>query len=694
MKRFMEVALVLAILLLTGSAASAQFTNPPPSPFTQATFSTSTSFLGGVAFAPNGDVWADDCSYSGGTLFRFPLQGEHPTSSSSATPGLTGCGLTNHPNGKLYSNTDHGVAEISNPVTGAPALLRTIGLAGNGLGITVDPQTKHLVYVGTDCGGFAESCTIYDVDPSSSEPSSSTLVVLPGSVATYVDGIAFDPSGNFLLLSTRSPSLALTILTRAGVLVQQVSNDTCNDGCTHEPDGIAFHVTSPTFVVTDNTDGTMSRFDFPSNNLALPPNVTQFASGGRRGDLSQVGPDGCLYISQDLNPDVTGDVSDIAQICGGFAQLSQTVTLQFTTSSGPETKIATVGNPTDPDAQSLALTLASVTNPINVSVTFFYEPTDLSTGTHGVGIADGVCELGATEDQDFDCRLAATNPTPPGTSFVYPDGGTLTAGDRLVPHIIPSHNFLGVWVRVIATRASNGMPAVAGVDYTGPVSWYYAWNTNPLLAPGGLSGSSQNPVAPGAVNPEYSPGWNNMNPQMYDRPGTNLDPAFVFNITTYSKDCTVHTCVGTADPGVGGKTPTLNDIVVAAPPNPPGGAAAFGTVEPVLPFPGISPFPYFKGLPMLVSFELEKPGTETSITNALTLPHSVNVATLDALGNNIPVQFLPGFPTTFKYSPFSKTYYIFLSSAPYKTDGTKYTLQINSDLFAQPVTATFVVKKF
>jgi hypothetical protein len=156
----------------------------------------------------------------------------------------------------------------------------------------------------------------------------------------------------------------------------------------------------------------------------------------------------------------------------------------------------------------------------------------------------------------------------------------------------------------------------------------------------------------------------------------------------------VHTCVGTADPGVGGKTPTLNDIVVAAPPNPPGGAAAFGTVEPVLPFPGISPFPYFKGLPMLVSFELEKPGTETSITNALTLPHSVNVATLDALGNNIPVQFLPGFPTTFKYNSFSKTYYIFLSTAPYKTDGTKYTLQINSDLFAQPVTATFVVKKF
>ena len=60
MKKFIEVALVLAILLLTASVSSAQFASVPEG-FTQSIFGTSTSFLGGVAFAPNGDVWSDNC---------------------------------------------------------------------------------------------------------------------------------------------------------------------------------------------------------------------------------------------------------------------------------------------------------------------------------------------------------------------------------------------------------------------------------------------------------------------------------------------------------------------------------------------------------------------------------------------------------------------------------------------------------
>jgi hypothetical protein len=368
---------------------------------------------------------------------------------------------------------------------------------------------------------------------------------------------------------------------------------------------------------------------------------------------------------------------------------SQTETIQFTRSPTPETQIATIGDPTDPAAQSLALTLASVTNAINVSVEFFYEPTDLSTGTHGIGIADGVCENLATESADFDCRLAGT--------FTYPDNGTLTPGDRLVPHIIPSHNNLGVWVRVIATRVLDGKPAVAGIDYASSVDWYYAWNANPSLIPFSELATTNAAVFTGPVNPEYQPGWNNLNSQMYDRPGANPLIDFVFNITTFSKSCdppppNTPSCVGTADPGVGGHTITLNDVVAAAPPNPPSGTA-LGTVELQVPVPGISPFPYFKGLPMLVSFELEDEATEASIANALTSPHSVSVATLDFLtGKNIPVQFPRGFPTTFTYNKFFKSYYIFLSPAPY-TPGTKYTLQINSDLFPAPVTATFVVKR-
>lgn len=353
---------------------------------------------------------------------------------------------------------------------------------------------------------------------------------------------------------------------------------------------------------------------------------------------------------------------------------SNSANLQFTPSPTPVTHIATIGNPTDNSAQSLALTVASVPDPpggINVSVSFFYEPTDISTGTHGIGIADGDCELGADETTDFDCRL---------TPFTYPNG-IVPAGDRLVPHIIPSHNNLGVWVRVIATRVSDGMPAVEGVDYFGPIEWYYAWNSNPSLA-----GDPPNPA--------YPPGWNNQNPQMYDRPGENPDPAFVNNITTYSKFVCNPTCVGTADPGTGGKTGKLNDIVVAAPPNPPTGTPA-DTVEQLLPVPGISPFTYLSGLPMLVAFELENESAEKSDTTALTKPHSVNVGTLDHNGNQIPVQFPTGAATTFTYNPFFRAYFILLSPTPYQlsdgTPNTVYTLQINSDLFPQPVNAKFKV---
>jgi len=383
----------------------------------------------------------------------------------------------------------------------------------------------------------------------------------------------------------------------------------------------------------------------------------------------------CLCNFSEVRTGTAEGINVAVYAQGGLpaVQSAQTVNVQFGPNPNPQTQIATVGSPADPAAQSLALTLSGVTTNINVSETFFYEPTELSTGMPGVGIADGICEAGATETQDFDCRFDPT--------FVY----QVMNGNKVVPHIIPSHNFMGVWIRVVATLL-DGSPAVAGRDYAFGVDWYYAWNTNPTLAPGG----SLDPGASGQVNPGYPTGWNNMSPQMYDRPGENPDIAFVKNITTFSKNCAPN-CVGTADPGIGAHTITLNDVVPGAPPNPPAGTA-LGTVTPVVPVPNISPFPYNKTLPMLVAFKLADATTGAPITNAVTPPqHSVHVATLDGQ-TNVPIVTPLHFPTSVTYNANSKTYFIYLSPAPYKTDGTVYTLQINSDLFPQPFTASFVVK--
>jgi len=305
--------------LLTHAAQVSAAGNQPfaflQSPFTQQLYGTISSFSGGIAFAPNGDVWVDGCASSGGSLYRLAhgttyQQNGSTLHTQTVVSSNAGCGLTNHPDGYLYSNTDAGVAKLDSN-TGAP--IATLGPPGNVLGIAVDPQTNDVVYVGADCR-FTATCTIIRLNPETG--ASSTFAVLGSSDADFVDGIAFDPTGNYLFLSNRRPSFRLTILDRSGHIVQHVA-------MTDEPDGISFHSTAPMFVVTNDTDGHMTRFDFPNNDFTQAPTQTDFANGGFRGDQSQVGTDGCIYLTQDgtrYGDGTIGDGTDsIVRLCPGFA---------------------------------------------------------------------------------------------------------------------------------------------------------------------------------------------------------------------------------------------------------------------------------------------------------------------------------------------------------------------------------------
>jgi len=283
-------------------------------PFTQHLFGTTAGFLGGVAFAPNGDVWADNCVGDSGSLHRFAQGATYQTNGTTlhtetVVPSNAGCGLTNHPDGYLYSNTDQGVARLD-AGTGAP--ITTLGPPGNVLGITVDPQTNDVVYVGADCR-FTATCTIIRLNPTTG--ASSTFAVLNASDAQFVDGLAFDPSGAYLFLSNRAPTYRLTVLNRSGAIVQHVAMG-------DEPDGISFHSTAPQFVATSDTDGNITRFDFPHNDFTQTPTQSTFASGGYRGDLSQVGPDTCIYLTQDgttYDDGSTASQDSIVRVCPGFA---------------------------------------------------------------------------------------------------------------------------------------------------------------------------------------------------------------------------------------------------------------------------------------------------------------------------------------------------------------------------------------
>ncbi len=263
--------------------------------------------MGGVAFAPDGDVWVTNCAFANGNLRRFDLQATSIVSGSTVhtlvgtTGSNTGCGLTNNPDGNMYSNTNQGVTR-QDASTGLPAG-GPFGPGGNALGIATHPVTGNLFYVGS--GG-----DINEVDAAFTTSSVFSTAIQ----GAFIDGIFFDPTGNFLFCANRTID-AVSIIDSSGALVQNIALG-------HEPDGIAFRAASPQFVVTINLDGTMSRLDFPTNDFTQAPSVSEFASGGFRGDLSQVGPDGCLYLTQDSTRFADGTVSfnnSIVRICSGFA---------------------------------------------------------------------------------------------------------------------------------------------------------------------------------------------------------------------------------------------------------------------------------------------------------------------------------------------------------------------------------------
>lgn len=416
--------------------------------------------------------------------------------------------------------------------------------------------------------------------------------------------------------------------------------------------------------------------------MSLDPDGTSFWTGDlNAGTVWKIDIASGTILTSISTGITTGQSLGGVLVFGEPTQTKQTVSLHlgFGATSSATAFFLTNNSPTDPASHAMSVT-TNVTNQngIDVLITANYVPTEFSAGMTGPNINDGICERGQSpaNDADLDCRLAAGG-------FVYQ---TLPNGDQVVPHCSPYHNNMCVWYRVTTTAVAA---VDGGTDYIGPVYEKMGWNTNLNLA-----GPPPNPR-----NQEYAPGWNNQNARLYDRHGDDPNP-FKFDVTDYYSVTCDLTCAFfpapfpellPGDQSGGGHTTRFNDFVWADAPNPPTGKA--DEVETLVPLPGISPFPYVSTAPMLVAFELERVGTEIPDPTALTKPHSVNVATLDNTGVPIPVQFPLNFPQTFTFNPFLRVYYIFLSPAPYKlSDGTLntvYTLQIGSDLFAQPVTKKF-----
>ena len=322
---FRPVIILSALLLCV--AATGSYTRPAKSaiipaaqPFTFLQPGFTQELIGagydpglwtGVAFAPNGDPLVSDAN-SHLQLIRFNLSTTinvngsaiHPFTVLPLSIGKADVDITNHPNGDLYTNWcwSHGGGVVRLNINTGAVISGPFGGGGGGIGIAVDPQTGNLVYATNSGFRFVNP----DLTVSGNFAS-----VPPNGVW---DGITFDPEGNYLFAADNGGG-QIAIIRRDGALVRRISAGI-------GPDGMAFHATAPKFVLSNRNDGTIVRLDFPNDDYSQPPTLTLFASGGFRGDIAEVGPDGCLYLTQNgtrySDGTVTGENS-LVRICGGFA---------------------------------------------------------------------------------------------------------------------------------------------------------------------------------------------------------------------------------------------------------------------------------------------------------------------------------------------------------------------------------------
>ena len=248
----------------------------------------------------------------------------------------------------------------------------------------------------------------------------------------------------------------------------------------------------------------------------------------------------------------------------------------------------TPANPcTDANAHNLQLQIAQVSSTVNLTVT----ATEIPPGQ-----ADGLCEVGNTVLNDFDCRLTQF--------FNY---GTDGNGNTIVPLCYPYANGNCVHYQVYSgTPGTEPDPST----YSGPIDWKITWNNDTFVPPAPYTGSTPRlyddpgePIAPGTASGDVCG-----QPMTIDGVAQTYSCQFEFDITT------VFDASAPVDAGIGGKTKQLTDFVVAFPPIITGSGQLASTSASSATIPG-SPISF------RITVSNGGPGTENSVTLNDPLPN-------------------------------------------------------------------------
>jgi len=237
----------------------------------------------GVAFGDESNLYVADGV--NGMIYRFgPLGGVANLLNQLTTVpiGFFPVGLAFGKDGRLYAaiNGESKVVELD-PATGT--VLRTIAEISSPLGIATDPVSGDLM---VDSSGSGEVVRISN--PSSESPTVSTYT----SGLLGPDGISAAPDGTFYIEDEGE--------------IYEIAGTSAADPGTATPlvyvptaDGVAvaanpLDISAPPFVAVNANDGTITEVKLDAGS----PTTQYIATGGTRGDLITVGPDGCLYATQ------------------------------------------------------------------------------------------------------------------------------------------------------------------------------------------------------------------------------------------------------------------------------------------------------------------------------------------------------------------------------------------------------------
>jgi hypothetical protein len=283
--------LALALACAPAGSAGAYTTAPGVEATDIATGFPSQDGIGpvGITLDAAGRLYVAD----GGTVYRFGPGGGAAGASTqlNATP-IAGelTGLAFGRDGRLYAARRTGarsgsVLEIDQD---SGAVLRTVASdLPCPTGLAADPQSGDLFVSTVDCGPGVLRLV---------GPARGAATVRPYATGIVADGLTFDRDGT-LYVAHAPDARGATVSEVAGTnspspgerrsLVAVPGADGTALGTPAAPGG------TPPFLVVNRHDGTVTRVELDGSGR-----TTDLVAGGTRGDLSAVGPDGCLYATQ------------------------------------------------------------------------------------------------------------------------------------------------------------------------------------------------------------------------------------------------------------------------------------------------------------------------------------------------------------------------------------------------------------